>query len=310
MKSKILLSLFCLMLLTPSSLNGQVGNILKNRLNQAINKKIEEKVDTAINKKVREVETSLEEDVSAAEDESVTERRRKTFDPGAILGGSVTAGYEESYSFNNELYMVTEVYDGDEIMNMDYYIYWNDTDQNGGFESRMKVQAGEDQDMAMQSKMVLDSENRSFILLTDMGSTKFGIISEVPDENSISADEDDSEQIITKTGNTKVIAGYKCDEYLVKETDSDDHGKLWVTNDLKLSLDSRTYSKAGFSPYYSIPELRDGFVLATESYDGNNELLMRSETKEIKTGISHAISTAGYTLRQMNFDQAGVQSEK
>jgi hypothetical protein len=37
---------------------------------------------------------------------------------------------------------------------------------------------------------------------------------------------------------------------------------------------------------------------------------MKSETKEVRKGIKHSISTAGVSLRQMDFNQAGGSNRK
>ncbi|MDQ1296672.1 MAG: hypothetical protein QG611_650, partial [Bacteroidota bacterium] len=162
------------------------------------------------------------------------------------------------------------------------------------------------------SSYVFDGENKSFIIMTDMGTMKMGIISEVPDETTAQNQpaEKTPEATFTKTGNSKVIAGYKCDEYLYKDNESKDYGKLWVTKDLKLKADKRTYSKAGLSAYYGNSEIEDGAVLAMESYNEKGVLEMKSETKEVNLKFPHTISVAGYTLRQMNFGQAGAQQKK
>jgi hypothetical protein len=130
------------------------------------------------------------------------------------------------------------------------------------------------------------------------------MISDVPDETTTQA-ENTPKPTITKTGNSKVIAGYKCDEYLVKETGKKEYNKVWLTKDLKLAADKRTLSKAGVSPYFDSPELRGAATLAMESYDEKGKLAMKSETKEINLGFQHSMSPTGYPLRQMNFNQAG-----
>jgi hypothetical protein len=129
----------------------------------------------------------------------------------------------------------------------------------------------------------------------------------VPDETTQPGQPADNKPkpTITKTGNSKVIAGYKCEEYIVKEADSKNTSKIWVTKDLKLKGDNRVYSKAGLPSYYGAPELEGAAVLAMEVFNEKNVLEMKSETKEINLGYEHKMSTAGYSLRQMNFNQAG-----
>ena len=46
-------------------------------------------------------------------------------------------------------------------------------------------------------------------------------------------------------------------------------------------------------------------MLASESFDKNNNPGMKMETKEINEDLAHSISTVGYTFMKMNFGQAG-----
>jgi len=312
MKIRILHFMLVFAFILPVKSNGQVGNILKNRINKAINKKVEEKIDTAVNKRVEEAAKTQETATQQQGNETSETREQGSINIGGIVGKKVTSRYNESYSFNNRMYMVTEIHDGKDIANMDYVVYWNDNNLNGGIESKTTGTSEQGEQASAVTKIGVDGDNKSMIMMTDIGALRMGFISEVPDENTLQ-DQPEAKapkQIITKTGNTRVIAGYKCDEYMVKETDSKDHGLLWCTKDLKLTMDKRAYSKSGLSSYYDIPELKDAIVLATESYNGKNELELKSETKEINFGISHTISTAGYNLRQINFNQAGTQQKK
>jgi hypothetical protein len=314
MRTRILFFLLAGLFILPVSSNGQVGNILRNKINKAINKKVEEKIDTAIDKSVKDAQKTREKETEQAGREEGTKPpdQGKGLNIGSLLGGKVTSKYNDSYSFNNRIYMVTEMYDNKDVMKMDYYIYYSDTSPNGGFESKMISKSDNGEEVAIVTSSVFDGENKIFLLLTDMGSTKMGIISEVPDENTLQDQpaEASLKETFTKTGNSRIIAGYKCDEYLYKDNESKDYGKLWVTKDLKLKADKRTFSKAGLPDYYGNPDLAGGTVLAMESYNEKNELVMKSETKEINTGFNHTISTTGYALRQMNFNQAGGQQKR
>jgi len=312
MKTRAIILSVILALIIPSYSYCQVGNILKNRINKAINKKVEEKIDTAVNKRVEEAAKTQETSTRQQGNETTETREQGSINIGGLVGKKVTSKYNESYSFNNRMYMVTEIHDGKDVVNMDYNVYWNDNNLNGGIESKTTGTSEQGEQATAITKIVVDGDNKSMIMMTDIGAMRMGFISEIPDESTL-PDQPEAKapkQVITKTGNTRVVAGYKCDEYMVKETDSKDHGLLWCTNDFKLTMDKRAYSKSGLSSYYDIPELKDAIVLAMETYNGKNELELKSETKEINLGISHTISTAGYALRQINFNQAGTQQKK
>lgn len=327
MRTRTILLSLLMIILIPSTTQGQVGNLLRNKVGKVINagvkaldNELDKEIDTAAQKEAENIRQKAYENAeqdSPGEAEQAEEAGNETRPPqgvnlGGLFGGKVTLKYDQSYSFTSRIYMQMEIYDKKDVVKMDYYIYFSDKNPNGGFESKMVGKTDEGEEMALASSMVFDGVNKVFLILTDLGATKMGIISEVPDESTMQNQQEPQgpKPTVTRTGNSRVIAGYRCDEYLYREPESKEYAKLWVTKDLKLTGDNRIYSKAGLPAYYGIPELEGSAVLAMESYDEKNELTLKSETIEINMNFSHAISTAGFSLRQMNFNQASGQQKK
>jgi hypothetical protein len=328
MKTRTIILSVALIFAVPALSNAQVGNLLKKKMGKVINagtntleKEVGKEIDTAAQKEAQKISTQANENMNQnkgqegqPQSDQAGNQQPKGINLGGLMGGKVTSKYNESYAFKSRIYMQMEIYNKDkkDVTKMDYYMYFSDTDPSAGFESKMIATSDEGKQVTVASSFVFDGVNKSFLMMTDMGAMKMAFISQVPDETTVQdqSAEKTSKPVITKTGNTKIIAGYKCDEYLYKETDSKEYGKLWVTKDLKFKTDKRTFSKAGLSPYYGNPELEDGFVLAMEGYNEKNELEMKSETKEINFDFPHTISTAGFKFSQMNFNQAGGQQKK
>jgi hypothetical protein len=328
MKTRTILLSFVLILLVPAFSNAQIGSMLKNKVGRVINagaktlnKEIDKEIDTAAQKEVDKVKVKANEDYEAAQAEQGEPQENapqgdaqpsKGINFGGLIGGKVTLKYENSYSFTAKMYMQMEVYDKKEVTKMDYYIYFSETSPNSAFVSKIVGTTDEGKEVAMATNMVSDGTNKIVIMLTDIGTTKVGIISAVPEETAAEGQpvENTPKPTITKTGNSKVIAGYKCDEYLYKDNESKDYSKLWVTKDLKLKGDKRIYLRAGLPAYYGNPDLEGGAILAMESYNEKNELEMKSETKEINNNFPHTISVEGYSMRQMNFNQAQGQNKR
>lgn len=333
MKTKSIILSVILIFAVTSFTNGQVGGYLKGkvdravnsaanaadkRANQEIDKKAEEEVNKAADKILTDAEKKAQEDKQAEEAAKPAGSKQEKmtageatggFNMGALMGGgTVTSKYKESYTFNNRIFMKAEIYDGKDVVRMDYYIYFNDASADGGVETKMAGSTDDGQQVAMTSSFIFDGANKSLLILSDMGGTKFAMISDVPDETAAqTGTEPTIKPTITKTGNSKVFAGYKCDEYLVKEAGKKEYSKVWVTKDLKLTTDRRSMSKAGVSPYYDDPQLRDAATLAMETYDEKGKLAMKSETVEVNMGFKHTMTTTGYSFRQMNFNQTGTQ---
>ena len=193
-------------------------------------------------------------------------------------------------------------------MKMDLLMYFSGNSPSVGMETKSFTNKdGETAPIA--SSMVMDGENKCFIILTNMGATKMGMISAIPDEKTAPKQPDGKTDHkfkpsdLKKTGNTRVIAGYKCDEYVYTDSENKSTGKLYFTKDVNLKIDKRGWSRTGMEAYYGNSEFEGGIILGSEAYDEKGKLTMKSEAKEINPNFSHNISVKGYALRQMNFNQ-------
>nr|MCU0363560.1 hypothetical protein [Bacteroidales bacterium] len=134
-------------------------------------------------------------------------------------------------------------------------------------------------------------------------------ISAIPDENAAGGTEGKtsgkpSAPVFTKTGNTRIVAGYKCDEYTYVYAEEKTKGKVWFTKEPRVMIDKRGWNNTGMAAYYGYGEFRDGIILASEGYDEKGNLVNKAETIEINQNHPHTIPVKGYTLRQVNLDQA------
>ncbi len=285
MKSRVLLLAFLLAISGSAISYGQVGNLLRNRLNKAVN---------AGNK-------SSDEGAIDTTDSSI----QKGTDFGRLFGNKVDLKYEDNYEFTSRIFMVTETYDNKDVVQMDFFMYYNSSRPIIGIETKTISKEGGGTE-PVSAQMVMDGENESFIMLTDQGGMKMGIISAIPDDNDVQ-NQPDSKQAVrsqpptfTKTGNTREIAGCKCDEYNYIDVEEKTTGKVWFTKDSSLKIDKRGWKNSGMAAFYGTEDFNEGVILASESYDNDGKLIMKSETREINPSFPHSISITGYTLRQMN----------
>jgi hypothetical protein len=331
MKTRILFLLTAgLLTMMPAVSKAQVGGLLRNKIGRVINagtktanKEIDHKIDSAAQKKTEEEMNKAQQNAEQNNNENAQTDQvegnktssggSKGFNLGGLMGGKVTSKYNESYSFASRIYQQMEMYDKkDKVTKMDYYIYFSEAEPIMGIETKMEASSDEGDQVAMNSSIVIDGPNKAFISMTDVNNMKMGFISAIPDENSQAqaGGKTSKPPVISKTGKTKVIAGYKCDEYTYKDEDNKRHGIIWATKDLKLNVNKSAFSKAGMSSYYGNTDLDNSVALAMEQYNDKNELEVRSDTKEVNKSFSHTISTSGYNFRQMNFNQAGGQQKK
>ncbi|MDY0097704.1 MAG: DUF4412 domain-containing protein [Bacteroidales bacterium] len=295
-RSSIILMAFAMAM--PFSSNAQVGSILRNKLNKAINKEIETRADSAINKKAEEAQA----------DQDDQQARPRGLGMG-ILGGKTDIKHNDEYNFTGRMHMIMESYDKKDVIKSDYFTYFNPNTLSAAIEVRV-AESGKGES-SIPSVFIFDGENRCFMMLMQGEGTKTGIISTIPDDSTLTAQSKTQKAagnenlIITKTGNTKTIAGYKCDEYKVVDPEEDGYSNVWMTKDVRIKADKRNWGKAGMPDYYNYPEFEGSVMLAFEGYDKSNSLTMKMETREINENYKHSVSTVGYSFMKMNFGQAG-----
>ncbi|HVN57942.1 MAG TPA: DUF4412 domain-containing protein [Bacteroidales bacterium] len=330
MKTKTLL-LAILILVLPSVSYGQLGGMLRRAASKVTNtigkestKEANRQADSiaqlkaqqAANKAIENNTQNNPADNQANQNTNQGNNRRGSFNIGNMLGGA-DIKHSDEYSFDGRMYMQMEMYDKKEPMKSDYYIYFNQVNSNAGIEFRTVAKQG-DNSTPVATVMVYDNDNRCFMMLIDKGGQgqKTGIISTIPSDSALKARAADRQNgevkpaDIAKTGRSRVIAGYKCDEYKITETDKKGYALVWMTKDLKLKTNSKNWGKAGIPSYQGYTGFENSSMLAMESYDETSKLTMKMETVEINPNYSHKISVTGYSFIKMNFNQMGGPQKK
>jgi len=302
MKTKSIFLILVLAVLLPAASNAQQWI-----LRRAIDRKIEHKVDSAVDKSDRD-EAAKARANEKKSDSTATTAKTGTKETGrGLFGGKIDIKYDDEYKFTGRIYMQMETYDKKDVLKSDYYTYFSNNSMTAGIDM-MPVDVKEG-NKAVPTTFLFDGNNRCFLMLLQSDS-KTGMISTIPSDSAMAAQTKNQKAnpekaVITKTGNSRVIAGYKCDEYKIVDPEKDGYSNVWMTKDIKLKADKKYWGKAGVPTYYNYPGFEGAMMLAMEAFDKNNKPTMKMETKEIKEDFSHSISTVGYTFMKMNFGQAG-----
>ncbi len=305
MKKSIIILFFALMIMAPVVTKAQLGNFIRNKASKALNAVTKEKVNEVDSASLKKAENNENNPVTKPNENS--QDNQGGMDLGKLFGSKVDLKYNDEYSFTSRLYMVTETYDKKEVTKMDLYMYFSANTPSLGIETKSFTDE-QGNTAPIASSMVMDGENKCFIILTDMGGVKMGMISAIPDENSVAQPDGKQGPKIhptnfVKTGSTRKIAGYSCDEYSYTDQENKSTGKVWFTKDADLKIDKRGWQRTGMGAYYGYEGFEGGIILANEAYNDKGKLIMKSETKEINTNLSHSITVKGYTLRQINLNQ-------
>jgi hypothetical protein len=299
----IFLSLLLAIVLTDAS-NAQIG-VLRRAMNRTIDRKIDSAIIKSEQDKAKEKEQA---DKNKADSTAPKDNSTKATGRG-VFGAKITNKYLDEYKFTGRIYTQMETYDKKDVQKADFYTYFNNNTLNAGIE--VKPIDYKEGDKTQPMVFLFDNDNRTLMMLLVKEGPKTGFISGIPSDSAMAAQAKNQKgatavkPTITKTGNSRVIAGYKCDEYKVVEQDKEGYSNVWVSKDVKLKADKKYWSQSGLPSYYENPEFAGGLLLATEEYDKNNKLVLKMETKEINENFNYSISTLGYTFMKMNFGQSG-----
>lgn len=153
-----------------------------------------------------------------------------------------------------------------------------------------------------ETVIIFDYLNLKMISLINTSGNKMGIAMDLSNEQIADWTEEDGEDDLpsfTKTGKTKEILGYSCEQYLVSNNTG--KGEFWVTDDedLKIGLALNAMSQSSNGSGYDMPkEFPDGSVLEM-NYSNSDGGEMKWLATEIHKKINKKIYTEGYTFISM-----------
>lgn len=213
------------------------------------------------------------------------------------LGLSDNVDYETNYSFDAYIQMEITNYKKngklDNEMLYDSYIHKEDADYAMEFSS--------DGD---KSTIIFDTKNSAMLILTESNGEKSGFATTIDPEAVAEkveayADESDMEPMnMKKTGNTKNILGYSCDEYLVEDEDGEAH--MWVSEKLGKEMRKEWMNnQQAFGAIFTQAYALNGMVLEYDFLDKDKGDKTVMQVTKIDLNYSHKVSTDGYNIFSM-----------
>lgn len=299
-----------------------VGRFLEKKMKQAtqraaqkadeeVTEEMNEQVDKSVEKVFDDIFESDEESDSAGTEKSKSGSSSSGGDPSDAMAAAMMkklgvnmapANVQESYDYQGNIVMSVQSWDQNEDTEGEVNYTTHYSDNYAGFAMEFF------QDNT-SSTMIFDTKNGAMLILSDDGNEKTGIVTTYA-KDSLAEDynedlEDDEiedysiyNENLKKTGRTKKIAGYKCDEYRFE--DEEDEGTVWMTNDISPELWARMLTSNIFSAttagYYG------GFVMEMDQTDKTTGERTYLLVKEVNENKASSISTKGYQLMSFNVD--------
>ena len=161
-----------------------------------------------------------------------------------------------------------------------------------------------------QSTIIFDSDRYAMIILADNKGEKSGFATKF-DPDMIEEAAEDAEQEtgdfnLLKTGNTKKILGYNCDEYKVDDEESEVH--IWVSEKLGKELHKKMLSNStAFGAAFQYASGVEGMVMEYKVLNKSSKEKTEMLITDLDLKKSHRISTEGYEILSINLDQEDSQ---
>ncbi|MCU4164515.1 DUF4412 domain-containing protein [Carboxylicivirga caseinilyticus] len=267
-------------------------------------KKAEQKTEEQIDKKLDKIfEEAFESDES--ESDNQVDMTAKWAEKLASMGyAGEPVSYENSYSFNASITMHIESTDnnGKETSNGDIKIYTSTDEQTFAYEFISgEMDNGSDKQKGL---IIMDMKNQASIILNTQEGEKTGIVygvdgimngsmyEDAADKDEMPDDVDYVDPRITKTGNTKTILGYKCDEY--KYNDEESEGLLYITKDVDWK--SEDFMTTIFKSSMYTNGMFNGFLMASQHINLNDGEQSSYEVTDINRNDVSSFRMSDYQI--------------
>lgn len=309
-KAQCIKSLLLAIVIIGSSfgMDAQVVDRTTDRAVDKTNNRLDQRIDQGIDKGLDSIEgifkkkdKSSKDSKASKQEKAASQNEHPSDSPSSdeeaeaatmraiqgMFGGS-SVPLPDSYSFDHNVDMSIESFDkkgkseGVQAMKM----LFSDTQAVVGVQMAVE---------GMESINVIDIEKKIMVMLMDMGSSKMAMTLDL-DQNWAGVETDDTSYenpSFQKTGRTKTIYGYKCDEYVFE--DDGDRNEFWVTRDEFLDVYKAFGMMNASSPKgQKVAEHPGGMVMEMIGIAKNGE---RTEMRvtAVNKNQSRTISTKGYS---------------
>jgi hypothetical protein len=293
MKAKAVLCILAALLLVPLNAEAQLGSKLKKKIGESVSKVVQKE-------EIPEEQDTTQ--VNTEGQEAEQENAGRQINLPKLGMGKVTAKYEENYDFKGLIRMHNEMFEKGRQEAVAETDMWLDSDNNSIGMETTSVAANDGS--SMSNVTIMDMKNKVMMTFNVVEGGKSGMIMSIPDTLQAETSEatEDLTDIVNarKTGNTRTILGYHCDEYEVTEEGSDEISNVWTTEDIDFKANRKLLGgQQGMPKGFGYGQLK-GLALASESYE-KGKLTSKMEVTKIDMDETHSISTAGVSFIQMNF---------
>lgn len=309
LKALLVVTLLLIMGAGQAQIIDRTENKAKNKTNQRIDNKIDKGLDKSLDKiegifkkkpKKDKSDKKDSEDTSKSNDSDSGDKpasndQQDMSEMMKMMGGkSITV--DESFTFDHNVVLKSEMYNSKGKLEDTFNHTLHLSDEFDHFGMDFSHEEGEGQ-------MVYQFVEKRILIMTEADGQTFGMVSYV-DDTQVDSDTD-IDSNFGKTGNKKVILGYKCEEWAGEEDGVKTN--VWVAEDPELMF-SRAFAEMaraqndGEDPYGDYP---NGMMMEMTSLDTNTGEKNVMTCTAVNKNTKSTISTSGYEFMDLSGMQYG-----
>jgi|GEM_PF-3479935 len=298
---------------------AQIVDKTEEKAKQKTERRIDQKIDNGIDsgldaieglfsKKNKKKKKDLQEEDKDKSESAANNSSSEDAQTAAIMkmmGGASDVEVQDEYKFDLRFLVLMENYDKKGKVNQSNEMTYLSKEGSSVMGILMNQEG-------VNTEVVYDLSSYEMVTLMNTGGQKIGTTMSL-DKNQVESmmTEEDSDAgdgsdmpTFKKTGNTKTISGYSCDEYVIENVQNMEGSMTyWITDELEIDwiksmANMSSMNKQMPDMYTGTGYPEDGSVIQMIVSEKNGER-MEMTVKEAETGKEITISTKGYTFMNM-----------
>ena len=298
------------------SLGAQIVDKTEDKAKKKANDRVDKKIDKQLDKGLDAIE-GLFGKKKKKKGKKESSQKTDSDSPnsnqmGSIMGMMGSEEIDRTYDFDHNFRLKIENYQKDKLdSEIIMKMYINEQSSSMG----IKMEGAEAENLDF---MVYDMKQQEMLTMMNNDGQKMGMMIET-DAPSEDGDQSAENEEMTapqvrfeKTGNSKSISGFTCDEYqIIYESEEKQEGEqyFWITEETDADWIKSMTEMAAYSPNmpvnYGVPEsYPDGSVIQMVQIMDKEKSVVT--VMEMNMNDSFSFSTKGYPFMQMPSSQGGA----
>lgn len=299
-------------LLFIQGVNGQglmkgIKEKAQQKIEQRVEKRVEQKVDNEIDKQLDKAEDAIFKEKEKEEKESTGKRNEERMtDLIRKMGvGGEPVPIEDSYTFDNLVQMHIESFDksGKKTSEGEFITHLGSNSKSMAYE----FISGDMAEPGM-GFIIVDAVNKATIMLSEEDGKKTGLVyglgtffESVQEESMEDLDMSETPETylanpnVSKTGRTKTIAGFKCEEY--KYTDENSVSNYWITQDIKMN--TKDFFSTLFKTSLYTHGMAWGYMMEATTVNNTNGEKSSMTVTRVDKNSNRKISLSDYQITNL-----------